>query len=720
MILSFITPIFNEENYLNSLFQKIDLDYSKYDFEWIFIDDHSTDKSYEIIEDFAKIRNKIKLIKNKGKGKIDAINEGVKIASGKYIKLVGGDDEINLNILDDIAGYKGSDNSFVHNAKIIDEKNNLIGKYIPPYQLFNYDLDDHILQNISCPSWCWIFPREKAKIFFPIPPCEYEDLYLSFCIKKYTKVNYIKKYYYNYRQNPGQTFGNVLKFNDKIGNFRSKRSLKSLSIMKNSNVFNEREKFLISQSRLYFIYYIKKKNIFKIITSKIPLQRKVKLVIFRYFYKIYGFIQQIKYKFDDFYLRVAKQNLSSNIPNEEDTIENKNNLGIRYKKTILLKSCLAYPSSDGLTNQYYDFIDYFCSKNDHKIYLFCKKNFKENDFIEKYPNLKSSRFIKNYPNNFAFLTVVLILYVLLHKLKIKENKIFTELEEISLKTDYSFYIHDISFYPLLLLKIKKKKIIFSITDFQVNRLFKLIFISKNIFKSLYYLVGFIHCVVVESFVFKSVKKLHVYSKKDNYYLKKYFFYKNSISIPNFNLNTRDSNPLSSNNYHSNSNKILIMGDLNQIELYQGIIKLKNMKYFNKFEKKFTFVVKGKYDDNIQQKLKKIFTNCQFSDDWIDKVDYLKYLDSFKVLLFLDRIDFGLSNRVADALNSKSLIVGFNSAFTGYQLKNFKEAVFINNFFDLVYAFNLKNKSRNEIINNANLKWNNYGIDIVKSTWNSIL
>tara|TARA_B100001175_G_C19312380_1_gene543684 strand:- start:97 stop:588 length:492 start_codon:yes stop_codon:yes gene_type:complete len=163
-----------------------------------------------------------------------------------------------------------------------------------------------------------------------------------------------------------------------------------------------------------------------------------------------------------------------------------------------------------------------------------------------------------------------------------------------------------------------------------------------------------------------------------------------------------------------------MGDLNQIELYQGIIKLKNMKYFNKFEKKFTFVVKGKYDDNIQQKLKKIFTNCQFSDDWIDKVDYLKYLDSFKVLLFLDRIDFGLSNRVADALNSKSLIVGFNSAFTGYQLKNFKEAVFINNFFDLVYAFNLKNKSRNEIINNANLKWNNYGIDIVKSTWNSIL
>ena len=56
MILSFITPIYNEEKYLPFLFQNIDRDYEKFDFEWIFIDDGSTDKSVELIEKFQIIK----------------------------------------------------------------------------------------------------------------------------------------------------------------------------------------------------------------------------------------------------------------------------------------------------------------------------------------------------------------------------------------------------------------------------------------------------------------------------------------------------------------------------------------------------------------------------------------------------------------------------------------------------------------------------------------
>ena len=57
MIISFISPIQNEENFLNFLFKRIDEYYDKYDFEWIFIDDHSTDKSLDLLENFAQ--NKI-------------------------------------------------------------------------------------------------------------------------------------------------------------------------------------------------------------------------------------------------------------------------------------------------------------------------------------------------------------------------------------------------------------------------------------------------------------------------------------------------------------------------------------------------------------------------------------------------------------------------------------------------------------------------------------
>ena len=98
------------------------------------------------------------------------------------------------------------------------------------------------------------------------------------------------------------------------------------------------------------------------------------------------------------------------------------------------------------------------------------------------------------------------------------------------------------------------------------------------------------------------------------------------------------------------------------------------------------------------------------------------MDSFRLLLFLDSIDFGLSNRVTDALQSKSLIVGFKNAFTGFPVKNFNEVIFISNFFDLVYAFNLKSKTRNEIIDKAKIFsiGEKYKLELVKTKWNKIL
>ena len=208
--------------------------------------------------------------------------------------------------------------------------------------------------------------------------------------------------------------------------------------------------------------------------------------------------------------------------------------------------------------------------------------------------------------------------------------------------------------------------------------------------------------------------------QDEIYMKKYFFIKNSISIPNFNLTKRSNNSNSNNKFYNNNQKILIMGDLNQSEIYEGIIKLTKLKYFLKFEKKLSFVVKGNYNNGFKEKLKEIFTNIEFQEVWIDDDIYLDYLDSFKALLFLDSVDFGLSNRVIDGLKSKSLIVGFEKAFTGYSFKNFNEVIFLNNFYDLIYAIRLNETQKNEIIKKANFTSEQYDIKLVKHKWNSIL
>ncbi len=712
-MISFITPVYNEEKFLPSLFNCIEKNYHDFEFEWIFIDDHSTDKSFEILTRFAENKKKITLIKNSGKGKIHAINSGFKIAKGNLIKLVGGDDEIDLKKIKNI-NFSEINTSYLHSANIVDIDNLNIGTYIPPYQVTSYEIDKYFLENISCPSWCWIFPKKIAEKFFPIPNCKYEDLYLSFCLKKFSNIKIIKDNFYSYRQNEGQTFGHILKFNKAIGQFRYTRSFKSLSAIKNCKIFSIRERYLIGISRKYYFLYIKDKNFFTILLSDISFQRKIKLVIFRYFSKNYSIFQKFKYALDKIYHKKFSNNINQkNKKNLQE--EQTNNSEIINKKLILIKSGSSYPTEDGFTSQFYKFLNYFSNQNKHKVYLFRKNNFDKEQFLKKNINIKKIKIIDNYPGRFSLLTINLLLKIVIHKVGFK-NSLFTEFEKISKYTDYKFYIHDISLYPLLFLKIDKEKIIFSLTDFQTNRLFKLIFVTKFP-KPIYYFIGFIHCFFIELIMFRRIKKLHVYSKKDKDSIKKYLGYKNIISIPNFIYHKK--NPEISMQF-KNFNKILIMGDLKIPEVFKGIEKFKNIKNFNLINNRYIFVFKGVYDDKTKSKIRKSFRKCEFHQEWLSEEQYLSYLGSFRILLFLDVIDFGLSNRVIDALNSKCLALGFKSAFTGYNLKNYKEVIFLKKINDLIKAYQMNNSSRDEIILNANLHASNYNIDRIKSAWNKIL
>ncbi len=163
-----------------------------------------------------------------------------------------------------------------------------------------------------------------------------------------------------------------------------------------------------------------------------------------------------------------------------------------------------------------------------------------------------------------------------------------------------------------------------------------------------------------------------------------------------------------------------MGDLKLPEVFKGIEKLKNIKDFDIINKKYTFVFKGVYSNKVQSNIRRSFENCEFFEEWLSEDQYLSYLNSFRILLFLDIIDFGLSNRVIDALNSRCLTLGFKLAFTGYNLKNYKEVIFLNKINDFIKAYELNSLSREEIIKNANLHASNYNLDKIKSEWNKIL
>lgn len=95
-LISIIVPCYNLEPYINECLQSI---YNQTYIYWecIIIDDESTDKSEEIIRKWLSADDRFIYIKQNKTGVSSARNQGLRIAKGKYIQFLDGDDTINKN-----------------------------------------------------------------------------------------------------------------------------------------------------------------------------------------------------------------------------------------------------------------------------------------------------------------------------------------------------------------------------------------------------------------------------------------------------------------------------------------------------------------------------------------------------------------------------------------------------------------------------------------------
>ena len=90
-IISVVMPVYNAEKYLDESIQSI-LNQTYKDFEFIIVNDGSTDKSLDIIKKYQKTDDRIVLIDRENKGLVFSLNEGISIAQGKYIARMDADD----------------------------------------------------------------------------------------------------------------------------------------------------------------------------------------------------------------------------------------------------------------------------------------------------------------------------------------------------------------------------------------------------------------------------------------------------------------------------------------------------------------------------------------------------------------------------------------------------------------------------------------------------
>ena len=91
---SVIIPVYNTEKYLEECLNSVE-NQTLEDIEIICVNDGSTDKSLEILNNHANKDSRIKVISQENGGLSHARNTGMKIAKGEYITFL--DSVININ-----------------------------------------------------------------------------------------------------------------------------------------------------------------------------------------------------------------------------------------------------------------------------------------------------------------------------------------------------------------------------------------------------------------------------------------------------------------------------------------------------------------------------------------------------------------------------------------------------------------------------------------------
>ncbi|WP_410984906.1 glycosyltransferase [Bacillus cereus] len=96
---SIIIPVYNVENLLGRCLNSL-MSQTLEDIEIIMINDGSTDRSAEILNEYAKKDKRIIVIEKENGGVSSARNKGIQIASGEYIGFVDPDDWIDVEMYD--------------------------------------------------------------------------------------------------------------------------------------------------------------------------------------------------------------------------------------------------------------------------------------------------------------------------------------------------------------------------------------------------------------------------------------------------------------------------------------------------------------------------------------------------------------------------------------------------------------------------------------------
>lgn len=223
VMISVIMPVYNAADFLNISINSV-LSQTFSEFEFIIIDDCSTDSSLEIIKSFhKKYPNVIKVIaldKNLRQG--GARNKGLEHAKGKYIYFIDSDDWIDRYALErlylraeknesDFTGtnyyYRVTVNGTVYTERSFGKKNNWLVETVYSGKILNKEERNRLLFSVGgvCNNLFRASIINTNNIRFP-EGLSYEDNYfVSLYLTYVNRISYDNMPFYYYRENEKST-----------------------------------------------------------------------------------------------------------------------------------------------------------------------------------------------------------------------------------------------------------------------------------------------------------------------------------------------------------------------------------------------------------------------------------------------------------------------------------------------------------------------------------
>ncbi|MFH1457249.1 MAG: glycosyltransferase family 2 protein [Patescibacteria group bacterium] len=162
MKISIVTPSFNQGKYIDQTIKSVLHQRGDFELEYIIIDGKSTDNTLDIIKKHANRDNRLKWISEPDTGQSEAINKGLRIATGEIIGWLNSDDIYQpgcLKLVVEKFREKQEINWITGYCNIINEKNEVIRKFITKYKniwLKYYYFNNLLILNfISQPATFW-------------------------------------------------------------------------------------------------------------------------------------------------------------------------------------------------------------------------------------------------------------------------------------------------------------------------------------------------------------------------------------------------------------------------------------------------------------------------------------------------------------------------------------------------------------------------------------